>query len=196
MAWPLLVFVVSITIMSSLQTALTTSTVDEFIHERRDDEREILAEGMANVAVGIIGAVPGAGSSTRSKIAIDAGAKTGMSRLIFGIGMLLALAYGLQFMILVPMAAIAGVFLAIALSLVDAWTRRATTVLGQQLREGRVAGSLAQSYGVMLLVAGVTVVVSLPWPSRWDAHRDGDVHPQQQQTAGPPSGARGPPQLS
>jgi sulfate permease, SulP family len=162
MAWPLLVFVVSITIMSSLQTALTTSTVDEFIRERRDDEREILAEGMANVAVGIIGAVPGAGSSTRSKIAIDAGAKTGMSRLIFGVGMLLALAYGLQFMVLLPMAAIAGVFLAIAFSLVDAWTRRATTVLGQQLREGRCAGSLAQSYGVMLLVAGVTVFVSLP----------------------------------
>jgi SulP family sulfate permease len=85
-----------------------------------------------------------------------------MSRLIFGIGMLLALAYGLQFMILVPMAAIAGVFLAIALSLVDAWTRRATAVLWRQAQQRRVAGSLGQSYAVMLLVAGVTVFVSLP----------------------------------
>jgi SulP family sulfate permease len=159
---PVLLFAAAVAIMSSLQTALAVSTVDELTHSRRDGEREILAQGMANVAVGIIGALPCAGSSTRSKLVIDAGGRTAMSRLVFGIGMLLALAYGLRYMSLVPMAAIAGVLLAVAFSLVDAWTRRATTVLWQQTCGRRVAGSLAQSYGIMLLVAGVTVFVSLP----------------------------------
>jgi len=61
----------------------------------------------------------------------------------------------------VPMAAIAGVFLAVAFSLVDDWTRRATGVLSRQSLKRRVPLALAQSYAVMLLVAGVTVFVSL-----------------------------------
>jgi SulP family sulfate permease len=162
MVWPLLQFSAAIAIVSSLQTALAASTVDELIRERRDIEREILGQGMANVTVGILGALPTSGSTTRSKMAIDAGARTRAARLLFGIGILLALAYGLQFMILVPMAAIAGVLVAVAYSLVDAWTRRATTVLYRHARVGHVPKSLAQSYAVMLIVAGVTVFVSLP----------------------------------
>jgi SulP family sulfate permease len=157
----LLLFAAAVAMMSSLQTALAGSTVDELTHKRRDGERELLAQGVANVAVGIIGAVPSAGSTMRSKINVDAGGKTGASRLVFGVALLLALAFGLQFMSLVPMAAIAGVFLAIAYSLVDDWTRRATAVLWRQTIKRRVPVALASSYIVMLIVAGVTVFVSL-----------------------------------
>jgi SulP family sulfate permease len=120
------VFAALVAMMSSLQTALAGSTIDELTHKRRDGERELMAQGVANVAVGVIGALPSAGSTMRSKINIDAGGTTGMSRLVFGVALLIALAYGLQFMSLVPMAAIAGVFMAVAFSLVDEWTRRAS----------------------------------------------------------------------
>ena len=65
----------------------------------------------------------------RSKVNIDAGGRTEVSRLFFGIGLVLALLIGLAYMRIVPMAAIAGVFMAVAFSLVDKWTRRATGVL-------------------------------------------------------------------
>ena len=94
--------------MSSLQTALAGSTIDELTRTRRDSDRELLAQGVANIAVGVVGALPSAGSTTRSKLNLDAGGKTGMSRLVFGVSMLLALAFGLRFMNLVPMAAIAA----------------------------------------------------------------------------------------
>jgi SulP family sulfate permease len=158
---PLLLFAAAVAMMSSLQTALAGSTIDELTRKRRNGERELFAQGMANVAVGVIGALPSAGSTTRSKLNLDAGGTTGMSRLVFGIALLGALAYGLRFMSLVPMAAIAGVFVAVAFSLVDDWTRRATAVLSRQSLKRRVPLSLAQSYAVMLLVAGVTVFVSL-----------------------------------
>lgn len=158
---PLLLFAAAIAMMSSLQTALAGSTIDGLTRKRRDGERELLAQGMANVAVGIVGALPAAGSTTRTKINIDAGGTSGMSRLIFGVALLLALVFGLRFMSLVPMAAIAGVFVAVAVSLVDEWTRRASGVLWRQSFKRRLPLSLAQSYAVMLLVAGVTVFVSL-----------------------------------
>jgi SulP family sulfate permease len=158
---PLLLFAVAVAMMSSLQTALAGSTIGEMTRRRRDGEREIYAQGVANVAAGLFGALPASASTTRSKLNLDAGGASGMSRLVFGVGLLLALAVGLRFMNLVPMAAIAGVFCAVAFSLLDDWTRRATAVLWRTLPARRMPRLLAQSYAVMLLVAAVTIFVSL-----------------------------------
>ena len=160
--WLLLQFAVTVAMMSSLQSALAGSTIDELTHKRRSSERELFAQGMANVAVGVIGAPPCAASTTRSKLNLDAGGATAMSRLAFGVSMLIALALGLRFMNLVPMAAIAGVFLAVAAGLIDDWTRGATAVLWREAASRRMPWKLAQSYAAMLLVAAVTVFVSLP----------------------------------
>ena len=145
-----------------MQTALAGSTIDELTHQRGDRGRALLEQGVANIAVGLIGALASAGAVGRSKVNVDAGGITAMSRVFFGLGLVLALAFGLRYLRFVPMAAIAGVFAAVAYSLVDEWTRRATGVLWRQTFKWRVPRALAQSYGVMLLVAGIAVFVSLP----------------------------------
>jgi len=160
--WVLLQFALAVAMMASLQSALAGSTIDELTHKRRSSERELFAQGLANVAVGVIGAPPGAASTTRSKLNLDAGGATAMSRLVFGASMLVLLSVGLQFMDLLPMAAIAGVFFAVAVGLVDSWTRGATVVLWREALRRRLPRQLAESYAAMLLVAGVTVAVSLP----------------------------------
>jgi SulP family sulfate permease len=160
--WLLLQFAATVAMMSSLQSALAGSTIDELTGRHRSSERELLAQGMANVAVGMIGAPPCAASTTRSKLNLDAGGQTTVSRVVFGVALLLALAAGLQFMSFLPMAAIAGVFVAVAIGLIDVWTRGATAVLWRQARRRAVPAQLAQSYAAMLLVAAVTVFVSLP----------------------------------
>ncbi len=160
--WVVIQFAAAAAFVSSLQTALAGSTIDEFTHQRNDRERGLLQQGIANVAVGFIGGVASAGAVSRSKVNVDAGGITGMSRFFFAIGLLLALAIGLPFMSFVPMAAVAGVFAAVAYTLVDAWTRLATGVLWRQGLKWRVPRALAQSYGIMLLVAGIAVFISLP----------------------------------
>ncbi len=160
--WLLVQFAAAAAFVSSLQTALAGSTVDELMHQRGDRGRTMLQQGVANVAIGFIGGLPSAGAVGRSKVNVDAGGKTGMSRLFFAIGLLLALVFGLRYMTIVPMAAVAGIFAAVAYSLVDAWTRRATGVLWRQIFKWRMPRALAQSYGIMLLVAGIAIFVSLP----------------------------------
>ena len=160
--WLLLQFAVAVAMMASLQSALAGSTIDELTHKRRSSERELFAQGWANVAVGVIGAPPSAASTTRSKLNLDAGGTTAISRLAFGALMLVLLSLGLQFMDLLPMAAIAGVFFAVAIGLIDVWTRGASAVLWREARNRRLPRQLFGSYAAMLLVAGVTVFVSLP----------------------------------
>ncbi len=160
--WPLLQFAAAVAMMSSLQTALAGSTIDELTRKRRTSERELFAQGISNIAVGVVGALPSAASTSRSKLNLDAGGTTRLSRLFFGVALLLALAPGLRFMSHVPMAAIAGVFVAVAFYLFDDWTRRATGVLWQNALKWQLPRALAQNFAVMLLVAGVTVFISLP----------------------------------
>ena len=162
-----LLFAAAAALMSTLQSALAAGAVDELTHARRDGDRELQAQGLSNVVLGAIGALPSAGATARSKVNLDAGARTGASRWVFAVALLLVLAFGLRFMHLLPMAAIAGVFVALAFSMVDAWSRGATRIVLRQAwrhgagAAGRVPLALLQSYAVMLLVAGVTVFVSL-----------------------------------
>jgi SulP family sulfate permease len=160
--WLLVQFAAAAAFVSSLQTALAGSTIDELTHQRNDRGRALLQQGVANVAIGFMGGLASAGAVGRSKVNLDAGGNTGMSRLFFAIGLVLALMFGLRYMSYVPMAAVAGVFAAVAYTLVDAWTRRATGVLWQQSLKWNMPRALAQSYGIMLLVAGIAVFVSLP----------------------------------
>ena len=158
---PLLLFAVAVAMMSTLQTALAGSSIDEITRKRRYGDRELFAQGVANVAVGIVGASPSAASTTRSKLNLDAGGETVMSRVVFGVGMLLALAVGLQLMNFLPMAAIAGVFIAVAIGLIDRWTRGGAAILWRQSLKRRVPVSLAWNYATMVVVAAITVFVSL-----------------------------------
>jgi len=160
--WTVLKFAVAMAFIAGLQTALGASHVDEMTHKRRNLTREMIAQGAANMAVGAIGGTPAAGAIMRSKVNIDAGGSTAASRLFFGFGLIAALIIGLAWMRIVPMAAIAGVFSAVAFSLVDKWTRRATGVLFRQTLRWRVPRAMAQSYAVMAIVAGVVIFVSLP----------------------------------
>lgn len=158
---PLLLFAVAVAMMSTLQTALAGSSIDEITRKRRYGDRELFAQGVANVAVGIVGASPSAASTTRSKLNLDAGGETVMSRVVFGVGMLLALAVGLQMMNFLPMAAVAGVFIALAIGLLDRWTRGGAAILWRQSLKRRVPVSLAWNYATMVVVAAITVFVSL-----------------------------------
>ena len=160
--WTVLEFAVAMAFVAGLQTALGASHVDEATHKRRDLRREMVAQGAANMAVGVIGGLPSAGAISRSKVGIDAGGTTEFSRLFFGVGLVLALLIGLAWMRIVPMAAIAGVFSAVAYSLIDQWTRRATGVLWRQTLKWRVPRAVAQSYAVMVIVAAIAMFVSLP----------------------------------
>ena len=160
--WTVLQFAVVMAFIAGLQTALGASHVDEMTHRRRSLSREMVAQGAANMAVGVIGGIPSAGAIMRSKVNIDAGGRTEVSRLFFGVGLALALLIGLAWMRIVPMAAIAGVFSAVAYSLVDKWTRRATGVLWRQSLKWNVPRAMAQSYAIMALVAAIAIFISLP----------------------------------
>ena len=158
----LLWFAAALAMMSTLQTLLAGSVVDMQTGRRHDGEREILAQGVANVAGGLVGALATAGGVARTSVSLGAGAMGTGSRIVFALGLLAALGVFAPLLQHLSMAALAGVFVYTAWNLIDPWTRSATRRVAASLVRGRLPGrALLQGYAVMAVVAAIAVFVSI-----------------------------------
>jgi SulP family sulfate permease len=162
-AWPtLLQFAAAVAVTSTMQTLMASSAVDGLTNQRRDGERVLRAQGAANVAAGVAGLLPGAGAVSVTMVGLRAGARGTAARVVHGAVIVVALLFATGLLRHLPMAAIAGAFVAVAWSLVDAWSRRASVAVARDLLRLRwPPPSLRVSYGVMVFVAAVSVFVSL-----------------------------------
>ncbi|HET9821001.1 MAG TPA: SulP family inorganic anion transporter [Burkholderiaceae bacterium] len=161
-AGALLQFALTVALIGSLQTLVSVSVVGGMVQRRLSGERELRAHGVANVVAGLAGALPSSAAVGRSAVGVRSGASSAGVRVVFALALLLLVGFGGALLRLLPLGAIAGIFLAVAWALVDGWSARATRVLARGLLRGEApARSLAASYGVMLLVAGTAIFLSL-----------------------------------
>ena len=87
--------------------------------QKIDYNRQIIAEGLANLTGGFFQAVPGSGSVTRSPINYQAGAKTRFSGVIASIGVAIIVLLFAPLLHYMPRAALAGLLLITAARLID-----------------------------------------------------------------------------
>ncbi|MGA0612027.1 SulP family inorganic anion transporter [Caldimonas sp. KR1-144] len=158
----LLQFALAVALVSSLQSLMGSSVVDGLLRQRGDRERGLAIQGMANLVAGIGGGLPVAGALSRTKLSMDAGARGPYSRIAFTVTLALAVTVGAGTLQHLPLAVIAGLFLASAWGLVDAWARRATLTLLRALRHAqRPPPGLAADFAVMAAVAMASVLFTL-----------------------------------
>ena len=89
--WLLLQFAAAARLYPVCKRRWRVRPIDELTASTQDRGRTMLQQGFANVALGFMGGLPSAGAVGRSKVNVDAGGSTGMSRLFFAVGLLLAL---------------------------------------------------------------------------------------------------------
>ena len=117
-----------------------------------DINREVLGLGLANVAGAFFSCLPTCGSISRTLPNIEAGARSPLSA-VFAAGLLLLLvALGAPLLAIVPMAAVAGVLLMVAWTLVDGAAWRELLALDKS-EAAVAAGTLAATVLLPLQVA-------------------------------------------
>ena len=94
-------------------------TISGQSHQRLDSNQEFAGQGLANIATGIFSGYPGSGSFTRSAVNFDAGARTRLASVFSGLFVLVALLALAPFAAYVPRAALAGVLILTAYSMID-----------------------------------------------------------------------------
>lgn len=116
-----------------------------------DGPREVRAQAFANLAGSAFSAYPASGSFNRSGVNIEAGAVTPLSAISAALLLMLVVTLVSPLARWLPLAAVAGVLLMVAVALID-------------LREIRaVAAEGAASAVSMAVTFALTVTVSLEW---------------------------------
>ncbi|MXW29392.1 MAG: SulP family inorganic anion transporter [Chloroflexi bacterium] len=136
-------------LLGSIDSLLTSLVADSMTRTRHDSDRELIGQGIGNTIAGLIGALPGAGSTPGSVVNIRSGGRTQVSGAIRA-GVVLLLVLGLsEYVKVIPEAVLAGILIKVGWDIVD-W--RFVTRLHRVQREHLL---------VMVLTMGLTVFLDL-----------------------------------
>jgi SulP family sulfate permease len=166
----------TLSVLLSIDTLKTCVVVDALTRTRHDSNREVIGQGLANLASAALGGVPGAGTSGATLVNLASGARTRLSGVIEGVLVLVVyLALG-PLVAWAPLAALAGILVVVAYRMFD-WKsfrllRHRATVLDFLV----VASVIATAVGVGLVTAsGVGIALSILLFIR-DQVRGGVIH--------------------
>ena len=136
-------------LFASMRTLITSLVADSFTGARHDPKRELVGQGIGNVAAGLIGGMPAAGATQLTVANILSGGRTRVSSVLPSL-IILALMLGMAPLVEpIPLAALAAILMRIGFRIID-W--RLLTRL-HRIPRGHVL--------VMLATLGLTVFVDL-----------------------------------
>lgn len=109
----------TLSVLLSIDTLKTGVVLDALTARRHDSNRELIAQGVANAASCLTGGVPGAGTMGPTLVNVTSGGRTPWSGVVSGV--LIALAFLLlgSAIAWIPLAALAGVLVAVAWKMFD-----------------------------------------------------------------------------
>ena len=103
----------TLAIVASLETLLSIEAVDELDPYQRvtNKDRELRAQGVANMFSGLVGGLPVTSVIVRSSANVNAGAQTKLSAIMHGMLLLLCVAFIPNILNLIPKAALAAILI-------------------------------------------------------------------------------------
>ena len=138
-----------IALLGSIDSLLTSLVADSMTRTRHNPNRELIGQGIGNMAAGFIGGMPGAGATLGTVVNLRAGGRTPVSGVLRA-AILLALVLGLgRFVEAIPHAALAGILIKVGWDIID-W--RFITRIHRVQREHLL---------VMVITMGLTVFLDL-----------------------------------
>ncbi len=114
-----LVPALTLSVLLSIDTLKTCLVIDAMTRSRHDSNRELVGQGLGNIASSLVGGIPGAGTMGASLININSGGQTRASGLLAGAFSLAAFLLLAPVIAWVPVAALAAILIVIGLRMID-----------------------------------------------------------------------------
>ena len=111
----------TIAVVASLETLLSLEAIDKLDPQQRTSppSRELLAQGIGNVAAGLIGGLPLTSVIVRSSVNINAGGKTKLAAVVHGILLLVSVVLLPAWLNAIPLSCLAAILLVTGVKLVS-----------------------------------------------------------------------------
>lgn len=167
-SWPmlkqLLVPAATLAALLSIDTLKTCLVLNALTRSRSDSNRELMAQGLGNIASALCCGMPGAGTMGATLVNVSSGGMTRFSGFLEGLFALLVLLALGQFIAWIPIAALAGILIVIAVRMVDrkmfSLLKRKSTIVDLIVILGVVIAALTLSL-IWAAVVGIVLSVLL-----------------------------------
>ena len=142
-----------IALLGSIDSLLASLAADAKTNTWHNSDRELVGQGIGNLVAGLFGGIPGAGTQVRTLTNIRNGGRTRLSGVIHSLALVVMVVALYVTLPMIPMAALAGVLIRIALTIID-W---------RYLRLVRTAprSGVALMFSVLLLTLSVNLLVAV-----------------------------------
>jgi SulP family sulfate permease len=129
----LVVPALTLSVLLSIDTLKTCVVVDTLTRSRHNSNRELIGQGVGNLASALIGGMPGSGTMGATLVNVNSGGRTRLSGVLEGVFVLAAFVLFGNWIAWVPISALAGILFVVAFRMFD-WgsfhlLRQRTTVL-------------------------------------------------------------------
>jgi SulP family sulfate permease len=109
----------TLAVLLSIDTLKTCVVLDQMTRSQHNPNRELVAQGVANIASSSVGGVPGAGTMGATLINLSSGATTRASGLVEGVLSLVAALLLGNFIAWIPVSALAAVLVVVGVRMID-----------------------------------------------------------------------------
>ncbi|KAB2928391.1 MAG: cyclic nucleotide-binding domain-containing protein [Dechloromonas sp.] len=109
----------TLAVLLSIDTLKTCVVLDQMTRSQHNSNRELLAQGIANVAASSVGGIPGAGTMGATLVNLSSGATTRVSGFVEGLSALIFALLLSNFIAWIPVATLAGVLIAVGVRMID-----------------------------------------------------------------------------
>jgi SulP family sulfate permease len=124
---PLLPAAVTVAMLAAIESLLSAVVADSMSGDRHNSNVELLAQGIANLAVPFVGGIPATGAIARTATNIRSGARTPVSGMVHALTLLVILLIAAPLARYIPLATLAAILFVVAYNMSE-W-REVRTIL-------------------------------------------------------------------
>ncbi|NEO97608.1 MAG: SulP family inorganic anion transporter [Symploca sp. SIO2E9] len=139
--------------LGCIDALLTSVVADSLTRTEHDSNKELIGQGLGNLASGLFGGIAGAGATMGTVVNIQAGGRTALSGLTRALILLIVILGASSLTATIPMAVLAGIALKVGINIID-W--------GFVKRAHKVSWKTALiMYGVIFLTVFVDLITAV-----------------------------------
>jgi sulfate permease, SulP family len=105
--------------LSTLDSLMTSLTVDSLSEELHDSDQELVGQGIGNIVAGLFGALPGGGAAMRTVTNLTAGGTTPLSGILHAIFILIIVMWAGAYTAYIPVAVLGAILIHVGFSIID-----------------------------------------------------------------------------
>jgi len=109
----------TLAVLLSIDTLKTAVVLDALTRSRHDSNRELVAQGVGNIASACAGGMPGAGQMGATLVNLASGGQTRVSGVVEGVLSLIAFLLLGAFITWIPVGALAGILIVVGIRMID-----------------------------------------------------------------------------